>query len=145
VLGGRPLAPGDRPALARQDDEAGLVDTPLDQTGGDNVDDNLVELVALDTRARADGAYTPPRRGIAAAGVHERCDKFRRQRETVVHWHHLSIGERAAKQPPTVYRLKGISKMAHHANVSTPKMAHATDKPAKAEATPKQTKIAPIK
>jgi hypothetical protein len=62
-----------------------------------------------------------------------------------VHGHHLSIGERAAKQPPKFYRLKGISKTAHHANVSTPKMAQATDKPAKAEATPKQTRIALIK
>ena len=46
------LAPGDRPAPARQDDEAGLVDTPLDQAGGDDVGDNLLELVALDARAR---------------------------------------------------------------------------------------------
>ena len=42
------LVPGDRPALARQDDEAGLIDMPLDQAGGDDVGDNLLELVALD-------------------------------------------------------------------------------------------------
>lgn len=45
------LVPGDRPALARQDDEAGLTDMPLDQAGGDDVGDNLLELVALDACA----------------------------------------------------------------------------------------------
>jgi hypothetical protein len=43
------------------------------------------------------------------------------------------------------YRLKGISKTAHHASVSTPKMAQGTDKPARAETTPKQARIALIK
>ena len=50
-----------------------------------------------------------------------------------------------AKQPPKFYRLKGSSKTAHHASVSTPKMAQGTDKPANAEATPRLTKIALIK
>jgi hypothetical protein len=84
------LVPSDRPAPARQDDEAGLVDTPLDQAGGDDVGDNLLELVALDARARVYGADAPSRRGIASADVMQRRHDFGRQRETVRREHHLN-------------------------------------------------------
>jgi hypothetical protein len=77
------LVPGDRPTLGRQDDETGLVETPLDQAGGDDVSDNLLELAALDTRARSYGADTPPCRRIAAADIIERRHKLCRECQAV--------------------------------------------------------------
>jgi hypothetical protein len=78
-----PLALGDRPALVRQCDEAGVVDAPPQQSEGHGVGDNLVDLGALHARARAYGADASPGRGVAAADVMQCHYELGRQRETV--------------------------------------------------------------
>ena len=67
------------------------------QAGGDDVGDNLLELVAFHASVRADGADTAPRRGIAAAGVHEHCANFVASARRSARWHHVSVGARDAK------------------------------------------------